>query len=122
MVLASHSNRRGGSQPPASGAAASAPLKGELLSVAKLRGLHAHLLLCLTNKPLRLTFVRHLPFQGRQGHFVPAGGYEPPLRLAVRHDGYIPCNAQRPFPISIPMQLSQSRRKHYEKTDNLFYQ
>ena len=26
----------------------------------------------LTEKPLRLTFVQHLPFQGRQGHFVPA--------------------------------------------------
>ena len=25
-----------------------------------------------TDKPLRLTFVRHLPFQGRHGHFVPA--------------------------------------------------
>ena len=53
-----------------SGEAASAPLKGELLSEAKLRGFHAQ----LTHKPLRLTFVRHLPFHGRQGHFVPAGG------------------------------------------------
>ncbi len=30
---------------------------------AKLRGLHTR----FTNKPLRLTFVQHLPFQGRQG-------------------------------------------------------
>ena len=52
-----------------SGEAALAPLKGELLSNAKLRGF----LVQLSNKPLRLTFVRHLPFQGRQGHVVPVG-------------------------------------------------
>ena len=55
---------------PRCGEAASAPLKGELLSVAKLRGFHT----LLTNKPLRLTFVRHLPFQGRQGCFAPGSG------------------------------------------------
>ena len=25
----------------------------------------------LMDKPLRLTFVRHLPFQGRQGRYAP---------------------------------------------------
>ena len=49
------------------GEAAPAPLKGELLSEAKLRGFHA----LVTDKPLRLTFVRHLPFQGRQGRCAP---------------------------------------------------
>lgn len=85
--------------------------------------------------PLSFAFAQQLPQRGsqeavagagsiqRSALFHPqAGGYEPPLRLAVRHDGYIPCDAQRPFPISIQMHLSQSGRKHYEKTDHLFYQ
>ena len=45
------------------------------LSVARPRGVHA----LVTDKPLRLTFVRHLPFQERQGGCAAAGGYEPPL-------------------------------------------
>ena len=68
MILHSHCRGRQLADPWRK--APAAPLKGELLSVAKLRGFT----LCLTNKPLCLTFVRHLPFQGRQGCFAPGNG------------------------------------------------
>ena len=37
-----------------------------------------HPAILLMDKPLRLTFVRHLPFQGRQGRFAPRAAMSRP--------------------------------------------
>ena len=54
------------------------PLEGELLSAAKLRGFLAQ----LTHKPLRLTFVRHLPFPGEARVLRTGGRSVAPLKNA----------------------------------------